>query len=565
MPTKIQKSILIVFASGIVGALIGYALQVPFNSARLQAWRTLQETSAQRDLVDLEERDLRSDSTSVVAFGKHIADGELRWGTASGSPTSPETIWSSEPSGFYRLEARRAWSLPNSERKTATLIRRYEKANVTRAIGAFTPGVLLFSALSIVGAIVWIRNNRRAETNVRWMQSIAGSLRREDPLPKHPSPDGWLSEGIYAVADSMREQIHSVRTSHENSSSAMTNMPIGILSFDAELRLIFCNPAGKKLLAIERANVGQRLIEILRIPSVVECVSSTNASGRASEIELEMSTEKTWLRLRASPLHKDTVEAADPPSGPVSVLLTVTDETRIKQLENLRRDFTANVSHELKTPLSAIKAYAETLLMGALEDPHASHRFVERISEQTARLDNLIRDLLQLNRLQAQPEKPVQRPVQITDVIEKVIEDHHTVASSNSVTLHFAPIESIEVLSDLESLQTILNNLLGNAIRYNKPNGHVYVQAFRRENRCIVQVSDTGIGIPPEDVDRVFERFYRVEKARSQDMGGTGLGLAIVKHLCHWISATVEVKSELGVGSTFEVSFPMANARVRQE
>jgi two-component system phosphate regulon sensor histidine kinase PhoR len=565
MPTKIQKSILIVVAAGIVGALFGYALQVPFNSARLQAWRTLQETSAQRDLVDLEERDLRSDSASVAAFEKHIADGELRWGTASGSSTSPETIWSSEPSGFYRLEARRAWTLPTSERKTATLIRRFEKANVTQAVGAFSPGVLLFAALGILGAIVWIWTNRRAETNVRWMQSIAGSLRREAPLPKHPSPDGWLSEGIYAIADSMREQILSVRTSHENSSSAMTNMPIGILSFDMELRLIFCNPAGKQLLAIERANVGQRLIEVLRIPSVVECVSATNVTGRASEIELEMSTEKTWLRLRASPLRKDTVKATDPPSDPVPVLLTVTDETRIKQLENLRRDFTANVSHELKTPLSAIKAYAETLLMGALEDPHASHRFVERISEQTARLDNLIRDLLQLNRLQAQPEKPVQRPVQITDVVEKVIEDHHTVASSNSVTLHFEPNETIEVLSDLESLQTILNNLLGNAIRYNKPNGHVYVQTFRRENRCIVQVRDTGIGIPPEDVDRVFERFYRVEKARSQDMGGTGLGLAIVKHLCHWISATVEVKSELGVGSTFEVSFPLANGRVRQD
>jgi len=565
MPSKIQKSILIVVAAGIVGALICYALPVPFTSARLQAWRSLQETSALRDLVDLEERDLRSDSASVAAFEKHIADGELRWGTASGSSTSPETNWSSEPSGFYRLEARRAWSLPNSESRTATLIRRFEKADVAQAVGAFTPGVLLFAALGILGAIVWIWSNRRAETNVRWMQSIAGSLRREAPLPKHPSPDGWLSEGIYAIADSMREQILSVRTSHENSSSAMTNMPIGILSFDMELRLIFCNPAGKKLLAIERANVGQRLIEVLRIPSVVECVSATNVTGRASEIELEMSTEKTWLRLRASPLHKDTVKATDPPSGPVPVLLTVTDETRIKQLENLRRDFTANVSHELKTPLSAIKAYAETLLMGALEDPHASHRFVERISEQTARLDNLIRDLLQLNRLQAQPEKPVQRPVQITDVLEKVIEDHHTVASSNSVTLHFEPKETIEVLSDLESLQTILNNLLGNAIRYNKPNGHVYVQAFRRENRCIVQVRDTGIGIPPEDVDRVFERFYRVEKARSQDMGGTGLGLAIVKHLCHWISATVEVKSELGIGSTFEVSFPLANARVRQE
>jgi two-component system phosphate regulon sensor histidine kinase PhoR len=245
-------------------------------------------------------------------------------------------------------------------------------------------------------------------------------------------------------------------------------------------------------------------------------------------------------------------------------LLTVTDETRIKQLENLRRDFTANVSHELKTPLSAIKAYAETLLMGALDDPHASQRFVERISEQTARLDTLIRDLLQLNRLQAQPEKPTQRPLQIVDVLSKVIEDHHPVAISNNVSLSFEPTEAIEVLSDLESIQTILNNLLGNAIRYNKPGGQVSIQALRRDHRCIVRVKDTGIGIPPEDVDRIFERFYRVEKARSQDMGGTGLGLAIVKHLCHWISATVEVKSELGVGSTFEVSLPLTDSPSRK-
>ena len=558
MLTKFQKNVVIFATAGIVGALIGYAVQISFISARLQAWRDLQESAVQRDLMYLEERDLQSDQSSIAAFEKHIAAGQLKWGTAPGTLPSSEMNWSSEPGGFFRLEAQRAWDHPNSGRKMVTLHRRFEKSQTTKSIGTYTPSVCLFSLMGCVAALVWIGSSRRAESNVHWMQTIAASLRRDESLPERPSPGGWLTEGIYAIADSMREHIQSVRTSYENSSSAMTNMPIGILSFDAELHLIFCNPAGKKLLDIERANEGQRLIEVLRIPTVVECVSSTNSSGQSSEIELEMSTAKTWLRVRASPLHSDRLKSTNNSTRQFPVLLTVTDETRIKQLENLRRDFTANVSHELKTPLSAIKAYAETLLMGALDDPHASQRFVERISEQAARLDNLIRDLLQLNRLQAQPEKPEQRPVQITDFLKKVIEDHQTVASSNSVTLQFEQSESIEVLSDLESLQTIFNNLLGNAIRYNKPDGQVYVQAFVRDSRCIVQVRDTGIGIPPEDIDRVFERFYRVEKARSQDTGGTGLGLAIVKHLCHWISATIEVKSELGIGSTFEISLQLA-------
>ena len=236
------------------------------------------------------------------------------------------------------------------------------------------------------------------------------------------------------------------------------------------------------------------------------------------------------------------------------MLLTITDETRLKQLENARRDFTANVSHELKTPLSAIKAYAETLLMGALEDADASRRFVERISEQANRLDILIRDLLHLTKLQSQPDKPLLRNLQLEDVLKTCIEEHRTIGLSKNVAIDASGVgKNCLVEADLESLRTVIGNLLSNAVRYNRPGGWIKVSTRMETNFVNLIVEDNGVGIPPEDLDRIFERFYRVEKARSQDLGGTGLGLAIVKHLVQAISADIKVRSVLGQGSAFEL------------
>jgi two-component system phosphate regulon sensor histidine kinase PhoR len=237
----------------------------------------------------------------------------------------------------------------------------------------------------------------------------------------------------------------------------------------------------------------------------------------------------------------------------------------LKQLENYRRDFTANVSHELKTPLSAIKAYSETLLMGAIDDPDAAVRFVTSIGEQANRLDQLIRGLMQLSRIQTMPERLELAPIYLADIVRSVVREQSTVAESNQISIinhieedEFAD-DHLTVLAEHESLRTVFGNLLSNAIRYSKKGGTVEIKTENTPDTIDLLVIDHGIGIPAEDINRIFERFYTVDKARSRDSGGTGLGLSIVKHLTAAIGGNIRVSSVLGSGSTFRVSLKRAD------
>jgi two-component system phosphate regulon sensor histidine kinase PhoR len=258
------------------------------------------------------------------------------------------------------------------------------------------------------------------------------------------------------------------------------------------------------------------------------------------------------LRLRASPL---TAAGAAP-----GVLILISDETRLRRLEAMRRDFTANVSHELKTPLAAIRAYAETLLMGALEDPDANRRFVQNISDQAERLDELIHDLLRLARLQSEPDGISTTPTAIIPIIEQSISQHRAIGLSKDISIDFpkptfaTSTDNWFVMGNEEAILTIFNNLIGNAIRYTQRGGQVRVRVDPHPSQLVISVEDNGIGIPAEDHERIFERFYRVEKARSSDTGGTGLGLAIVKNLVVAIGGTVTIESQVGQGSCFTVS-----------
>jgi two-component system, OmpR family, phosphate regulon sensor histidine kinase PhoR len=272
--------------------------------------------------------------------------------------------------------------------------------------------------------------------------------------------------------------------------------------------------------------------------------------GVILEETLELGTiQKKILRLRATRLFGQY--------GNHGALITIIDETRLQRLENMRREFTANVSHELKTPLAAIKAYAETLLLGALEDEEHSRKFVERISEQSSRLEALIQDLLKLARLQDSPQLRSDR-VRLIDVIRQSVDSCAAIGKSQGVEIRVQPIsEWLEIIVDREAVATILNNLVSNAVRYSHAGGRVDVSAECRDGQLIVEVADTGIGIAEEEHERIFERFYRVDKARSADSGGTGLGLAIVKNLATLMGGTIQLQSQLGKGSTFKVSVPV--------
>ena len=225
----------------------------------------------------------------------------------------------------------------------------------------------------------------------------------------------------------------------------------------------------------------------------------------------------------------------------------------------MRQDFVANASHELKTPLASIKAYTETLLDWALHDETVNARFLERIDEQVERLNQLILDLLSLARIESAQETFEHNPLVVVPVVESCVEAHRGRAEAKNLTsssIRDGLDDDAEVLADEEAIRQIVDNLIDNAIKYTPEGGSVAVSCWGDHDEFCIEVADTGIGIPRDDLPRIFERFYRVDKARSRELGGTGLGLSIVKHLVQSIGGQIDVTSRLGSGSRFTVHLP---------
>jgi len=241
------------------------------------------------------------------------------------------------------------------------------------------------------------------------------------------------------------------------------------------------------------------------------------------------------------------------------VLAVLHDVSELRRLENLRREFVANVSHELKTPLSSIKASAETLRLGAIHDPEHSTSFLACIEEQADRLHQLILDLISLARVEAGQEAFEITEVPLASVVEQCLAQHQPAAEAKNITVEIVPAPlPVLAKADADGVRTILDNLVNNAINYTPAGGRVWVRWRPEDSLALVEVQDTGIGISQRDQARVFERFFRVDQARSREMGGTGLGLAIVKHLAHAFGGNVQLTSKLGEGSTFQVRIPLA-------
>jgi two-component system phosphate regulon sensor histidine kinase PhoR len=252
-----------------------------------------------------------------------------------------------------------------------------------------------------------------------------------------------------------------------------------------------------------------------------------------------------WFEARALPLGKG------PTRGAVVVLHDITD---IQHQEQIRKAFVADVSHELRTPLSAIRGYAETLLHGALEDTGNNRKFVEIILSQTIRLNNIASDLLVLSELDSGPAPGAPEPMSLVDVMESALNTVQSEADLRGVHLKRGEFQALRVLGYRFRLEQALVNLLDNAVKFNHPDGEVIIACgYADDGKVRISVQDTGIGVASEDMKRIFERFYRVDRARSRPTGGTGLGLPIVKEVIERMGGRVEVKSQLGRGSTFTI------------
>lgn len=363
---------------------------------------------------------------------------------------------------------------------------------------------------------------------------------------------GHLARVFNTMQEQLKRRVHELQENSDRMSTVLSGMAEGVIAVDPSQRVLLANEASISLLEIVTPDVvGRPLLEVVRNRDVKQTVMDALQDGQACTREITMAVgQRRVLQLLAARL----------PGTPCpGVVMVLHDVTELRRLENLRRDFVANVSHELKTPLAAIKAYAETLRLGAISDPEHNLSFVERIEDQANRLHQLIVDLLQLARVETGKEAFEFGHVWLATSIGNCRSQHAETAAASGIEL--AVEESAEKLcvwADPSGVQTILDNLLSNAIKYTPRGGRVTLRSTRDGRFATIEVADTGIGIARQDQQRVFERFYRVDRARSRELGGTGLGLAIVKHLAQALGGDIGLTSELGKGSTFRVRLPLA-------
>jgi len=327
----------------------------------------------------------------------------------------------------------------------------------------------------------------------------------------------------------------------------------GLLLLDRNRKIYLVNRAFKNLFDLKIELRGKTVMEVLRLHELQELIARVETEKQVLDYELKLpELNERWLQVNAAAIFNSTGERE-------GTILVFHDLTRLKQLERTREEFVANVSHELRTPLSLIKGYVETLLDGARQQPEIAERFLKIIERNTQRLDLLIQDLLTISAMESGRVKLNLQPVGLQSLTDKVFNDLKPPADNKSVSL-VNQLPELKATGDAHRLEQVLANLVDNAIKYGRPNGHVTVGGRSLENGKVeIFVQDDGPGIPPESLDRIFERFYRVDKARSRDQGGTGLGLSIVKHIIQSHGGEAWARSESGKGATFFFTLPGAN------
>jgi two-component system, OmpR family, phosphate regulon sensor histidine kinase PhoR len=359
-----------------------------------------------------------------------------------------------------------------------------------------------------------------------------------------------LTDELAAITTRLRDRLDELTEERDRAGQILDALDDGVLLLDGAGRLLVANPAARSWFGLPddlRPGLpAQRVLGVTQVSALAE--QATRAGAPVVGTCTLVFPEPRTLAMRAFPL------ADRGPTG--RIVVTLTDITQRRRLEVLRRDFVANASHELKTPVAAVRALAETLLTALPDDPEAARRFAERIGREAERLDVLARDLLDLSRVERGTLDV--EPVDLVGLAKEVLGGFGDLAEERRIRLQAELQPQVSMRGDRAQLGLLLSNLLDNALRYTPARGTVCVRLDATESRAVIQVSDTGQGIPAGELPRVFERFYRVDKARARQTGGTGLGLAIVRHVAEAHGGTVRVDSELGRGSTFTVNLPVA-------
>jgi two-component system phosphate regulon sensor histidine kinase PhoR len=421
---------------------------------------------------------------------------------------------------------------------------------ITSVVAALAGAIATLVAVLAWRSITESRRLQRAEA----MASVARRYQLGDL--SRPAPD-YGDDDLGIVARSMDQAVHELSRrltelgrDRARMEAILASMVEGVLVVDEQGRLQLVNEAARQLLRLGREASGHPYVEAIRHPDILDNIRRALAGQQPEGLELSLALDGSrTLVARVAPVVAEG-------RGAVLVLHDITD---LRRADQIRRDFVANVSHELRTPLTAIKGYVEAVIDDP-DDADARNKFLEIIHRHADRMERLVKDLLRLARLDAGQEAVALAPIDVEALAASVVADveHVAAAKRQRVEIVVAP-DARSLMSDPAKLHDVLRNLVENAVNYTPDAGAIRVEAALDGNHCVLTVSDTGPGIPPDDVTRVFERFYRVDKSRARP-GGTGLGLAIVKHLVHVMGGDVAARSGKDGGAVFTVRLPRGDS-----
>jgi two-component system phosphate regulon sensor histidine kinase PhoR len=413
----------------------------------------------------------------------------------------------------------------------------------------------LAAAAAAAGLGYWLA--RRLARPLELLRTGAERFARGELTHKLPTSDtieiATLAETLNQMAAALDERIRALVRQRNEADAVLASMVEGVIAVDSHERILSMNQVCRRLLALDPARAqGRALPEVVRNPQLQQLVGEVLGTGEPAREEIALQQpQPRFLDAQGSALR-------DAAGRQIGVLVVLHDVTQLRKLESVRRDFVANVSHELRTPITSIKGFVETLLDGALAQPDDARRFLEIVAVQTDRLGAIIEDLLMLSRIEQEAEKAeiALEPGRIRPVMDAAAAVCQIKAQEKQIRLEVDCDDALQATINPPLLEQALVNLIDNAVKYSAAGQTVRLAAEAADDEVQIHVRDCGCGIPREHLPRIFERFYRVDKARSRKLGGTGLGLAIVKHIAQSHGGRATVESALGQGSTFTLHLP---------
>lgn len=421
-----------------------------------------------------------------------------------------------------------------------------------------TIGMLVLAFLLFLLLRKWMEN---ITTPIDEMQAVLNRLSKKEYQTRYTNHSyeeiDSLGHSINHLAENLEQQQIDIQTSEERLYGLINHLVIGVLLLDENQCIRMSNPVMNNLLASNLdQKIGQKYTEDVKSSELITLIE------KAYELNMALNDEISIYFPEEKILDVNIVPLPTQDRGAQDYIVLLYDITEIRRLESVRTEFTANVSHELKTPITALKGFSETLLDGAMHDEDVLVEFLEIMHKESTRLDAMVRDILQLSELEKKKISIFSEWVNVREVVDEVFQVLQQKIDQKNIVYHIEEKESVEIYANRDQLKQILMNLITNAVVYTPEKGVVTVKIDQNNHEAIFEITDNGFGIPLEDQERIFERFYRVDKARTRDSGGTGLGLSIVKWLIDNMNGKIELVSELNEGTTFKIVLPIEDNRL---